>query len=81
MKSKKITKSGSITIPRDMRTESGLHPGVGVDVECNGDTVTIKPHVPTCRFCGSVERVKGVMGIEICADCAAKIHEAVIKND
>lgn len=81
MKSKKITKSGAISIPKTMRLETGMHPGVGVDVEQNGDTITIKPHVPTCRFCGGVERVKSVMDIEICTDCAAKIHEAVLSDD
>lgn len=81
LKSKKITKNGSITLPKEMRTESGLLPGVGVDIEQNGGTVVIKPHVPTCRFCGSVERVKKSLDIEICADCAAKIHKEVVCDE
>lgn len=81
LKSKKITKNGSITLPKEMRTESGLLPGVGVDIEQNGDTVVIKPHVPTCRFCEGIERVTEVMGITVCSDCAAKIYEKAVNGN
>lgn len=79
--SKKITKNGGITIPKVMRVESGIHPGVGVDVKQDGDSIIITPHVNVCRFCSSPQNVKSVMGIDICPDCAAKIHEAVISSD
>ncbi len=80
MTSKKIAKSGSVMIPKEMRVEAGLYPGTGVDITQDGDTITVKPHVPVCRFCGGVENVRSVMGMEICTDCAAKIHEAVVSK-
>ena len=34
-----------------------------------------RKHVPTCHFCGTVDDVKTVCGIEICRGCAEKIME------
>lgn len=81
MVSKKINKNGSITLPKQLRTEAGLFKGNAVDIVMSDDGITITKHVPTCSFCGSTERVRSVMGIEICRDCAAKIHKAVVCDE
>ena len=49
--------------------------GVPVDIEADEDGVHIRKHVPTCHFCGTVDDVKTVYGIEICRGCAEKIME------
>ena len=76
---KKITKSGGLTIPKTARADVGIYPGTAVDVITEGNKLVITPHVPTCRFCGSVEDVKSVLDIEICCKCASKIAKAVEK--
>lgn len=73
--SKKVTKRGSITIPRAARQETGIHPGVPVDVVTDGAGIHIRKRVPSCFHCGAVEDVKQACGIEICAGCAVKIME------
>ncbi|MCM1212931.1 MAG: AbrB/MazE/SpoVT family DNA-binding domain-containing protein [Lachnospiraceae bacterium] len=73
--SKKITKGGGLTIPRRMRQETGILPGVPVDVSVEGSGLHIVKHVPACHFCGSVEDVAEACGMEICRDCAGKIRE------
>lgn len=73
--SKKVTKGGALTLPRGLREESRLLPGVPVDIETDGEAVRIKKHVPACRFCGTVDDVKAVCGIEVCRSCAGKIME------
>lgn len=78
MTSKKVTKSGAITLPKQMRTEAGIFAGNAVDIEMSDDGIKIKKHVPTCQFCGSTDGVKSVIGIEICPSCAFKIHEKVV---
>lgn len=70
---KKITKSGGITLPRQVRRESGLQPGVPVDVISGKDGVLITRHVPACFNCGSVDEVMEALGIEICKGCAEKV--------
>lgn len=73
--SKKITKGGGITIPRGMRHETGILPGVPVDVTADETGIHIVKHVPACFHCGSVDAVKTVCGVEICKQCAEKIME------
>ena len=73
--SKRVAKSGAVTLPRQLRQETGILPGVPVDIEADEDGVHIRKHVPTCHFCGTVDDVKTVCGIEICRGCAEKIME------
>lgn len=73
--SKKITKGGGLTIPRGMRQETGILPGVPVDVVADGTGIHIVKHVPACRFCGSVDDVAEACGTEVCRKCAGKITE------
>ena len=73
--SKKITKSGAVTLPRMVRQETGILPGVPVDIRTDEEGVHIVKHVPACRFCGTVDEVKTVLGMEVCPGCARKITE------
>ena len=73
--SKKITRGGCITIPRMMRQETGLLPGVPVDMVTDEAGIHIVKHVPACFYCGEVDTVKTVCGIEICQKCAGTIRE------
>lgn len=73
--SKKVTKGGGITIPRGMRQETGILPGVPVDVRADEEGIHIVKHVPACFHCGSVNEVKTVCGVEICRSCAQEMME------
>lgn len=80
---KKISKSGAITLPKALRSETGLFPGNAVDIESNKDgSLTIKPLVPCCRFCGTVENVlRADENIFICRNCAKTILARVDVTD
>lgn len=73
--SKKVTKGGGVTIPRSIRQETGILPGVPVDISTDEEGIYIQKHVPTCFHCGTVEEVKTACGIEVCRECALKIAE------
>lgn len=73
--SKKLTSKSGITIPKQLRIDTGFQPGMAVDLETDADGIRIKPHVPICRFCGSVEGVKRVYGIDICRKCAGALQK------
>lgn len=49
--SKKVTKGGGVTIPRGIRQETGILPGVPVDITTNEDGIHIQKHVPACFHC------------------------------
>ena len=72
---KKVTKSGGITLPRGIRQETGILPGVPVDIRTDEEGIHISKHVPTCFHCGTVDDVQTVCGVEICRSCAGKIAE------
>lgn len=74
-KTKRITRSGGLVIPRDIRVETGFLPGVPVSIEAYAGELRIRKHTKSCRFCGSVDCVKTVSGIEICKRCAEKVQE------
>jgi transcriptional pleiotropic regulator of transition state genes len=78
MNVRKITKNGAVTLPKTIRAEAGLFPGNGVELSVNEDgSVTIKPVIPCCHFCGSPEEVSTVENMRICRACAAKVIEKV----
>lgn len=74
MNTKRITKSGGISIPVGLRRELSLQPGDALDVEVdNKGRVILAPHLPRCVFCGSTEEVVTFNGKGICHACAGVI--------
>lgn len=73
--SKRLTSKSGITIPKQLRIDTGFTPGMAVDIETDSEGIRIKPHVPTCRICGSIENVKRVSGMDICFDCATALKK------
>lgn len=69
-----LTKTGGITITKDLRYLTGLKPHDRIDVVVNDNNeIVIKKHVPTCFFCGSVDGTKRFKGYEVCKVCRANI--------
>lgn len=78
MKSKRLTAKAALTIPKDLRIETGLLGGMAVDLIPQEDcSILIRKHVPACWICGRVEDVVSswTIGREVCADCASEIRE------
>lgn len=78
--SKQLTSKSGITVPKNIRSAAGWHPKMAVDVKVIDEGVLITKHVPTCNFCGAIEKVAKVMEIEICINCAKAIYEGVQKK-
>lgn len=71
MNTKRVTKSGGISIPVGLRRELNLQPGDALDVEVDGiGRVILAPHLPRCVFCGSTKGVVTYNGKGICQACA-----------
>lgn len=59
MISKKLTSKAGITIPKALRADMGWQPNMAVDLIPQEDgSLTIRPHIDLCRFCGAHESVK-----------------------
>ena len=72
---KRVAKSGAVTLPRMIRQKTGMLPGVPVDIVADREGIYISKHVPACLHCGSVDDVKTILGLEVCLGCAEKIRE------
>ena len=80
-KFKKLSKSRSITIPKDIAAHLDLGEGTAVDLTTADGKLIITKHAETCRFCGIAENVKQFEDIFICRFCAARMYEEVISNE
>lgn len=75
---KRISKSGSITIPSHIRREFGIENGEKVKIETNdaGDLI-LKRMVGSCIMCGENENLIKVNDKYICKTCIEKINEQI----
>lgn len=79
MKYKRLSKSGSINIPVQLRREYGIRDGDAFEIDVSKDgTILLRPHVPRCVFCGESEDVKQMNGKGICVKCVLKAKEAFL---
>lgn len=75
-KHKRLSKSGSINIPVQLRREYGIRDGDAFEIDVSPDgTVLLKPYVPRCVFCGNTEDVTQMNGKGICVNCVVKAKE------
>lgn len=75
---KKVNSKGGLTIPKELRAEMGLFPGQAVDLVVDGeDTLTLRKHIKTCRFCGTPQEVITIMGIDTCDTCSRELVDAI----
>lgn len=67
---RKISKSGGITIPSNLRMQLGIQGKEKINIETkdNGD-ILIRRIQGTCIFCGTVEGVKAFRGKFVCKEC------------
>lgn len=76
MNTKRVNRSGGISIPVGLRRELAIRPGDALDVETDAQgNVVLKRHLPRCVFCGSTEEVTLWMGKGICRTCAGQIRK------
>lgn len=77
VKFKRISKTRSVTIPKDIAAHLDFDAGAAVDMTAADGKLIITKHVDTCRFCGTAEGVKKFEDVFICRFCAAKLYEEV----
>lgn len=74
---RRIGKQGAITLPKILRVEAGLHPGMAVNITVESGAVSITAAHKCCALCGSPEDVRSAAGINVCMSCAREITEVI----
>ena len=79
---KKISKSGSVTIPSHIRREMGLIVGEKIKIEPDKDgNFLIKRIEGSCIFCGANEDLTKVRGKFVCAGCVEEVIKTKEKGE
>lgn len=80
-KFKMISKTRSVTIPKDIAAHLDFDAGTAVDLTAADGKLIISKHVDTCRFCGIAENVKRFEDVFVCHFCAVRLYEEVSGNE
>lgn len=74
---KKISKSGSITIPATIRRKLGIVAGDTFKIEEDNNGLVLKRNYGHCIFCGTDTRIKYFKKIAICEECKNQMNKEV----
>ena len=82
IRSKKMSKSGSITIPSDIRKMYGFNNNEHVKIEVQADgSLLITQNKRVCLICSNSSDVHVLDGIAICSECVAKLVDKISKSE
>lgn len=71
---KKIDNLGRVVVPKGYRLMLGLKPGDPLDLEVDGDRLTIAPHRDGCTFCGATAIAIVHYQKNICPECVETLR-------
>lgn len=72
---KKISKSGSLSVPIAIRRELSILPGDPLELETMQDgSIVLRAYTPRCTFCATTESVQVYMGKGVCRSCVDSIN-------
>ena len=78
---KRITCSGAVGIPVDMRRSMGFQKGDPVEVEIINDEIIIRPYKPRCVFCESQKQIHKYKNRWICDACIKLLNSQEQKRN
>lgn len=81
IRSKVLSKNGSLTIPSDIRREYNYLGGEAVDIEIEDGKIIVSPHTPRCMFCGSIKDIREIWGRNFCTGCMEIIAKELRPHD
>ena len=76
--SMKLSKSGCLTIPKDMRVRLGWKTGMSLDISGTTDgALIIRKHAEICRFCSNPQNLVYYRDLCMCRTCAETMKGAL----
>lgn len=78
---KKLTKSGAVTIPRTVRSELGIYPGDGIEIDVQDGKILIGRHQNGCICCGNTVNLIKQGDKYICSHCVQDLASKYADDD
>ena len=67
---RKVDELGRIVIPKELRRTLGINEKDPVEIYTDGGNIILRKYAPGCAFCGSVDGVRHIHDVPMCAICA-----------
>ena len=71
---RRLSKSGTLTIPVEIRRAINLHPKMPVEIRVTSDRkMLIGPYQNGCVICGEAEKLRKLKGKHVCDSCVQSL--------
>ena len=67
---RRVDDLGRIVLPKELRQTMGIRTGDPMEIYTDADNIILRKYVPGCAFCGSVDGVRHIHDVPMCAICA-----------
>lgn len=67
---RRVDDLGRIVLPKELRRTLGINEKDPVEIYTDGKGIILRKYVPGCVFCGSVDGVRHIHDVPMCAICA-----------
>jgi transcriptional pleiotropic regulator of transition state genes len=67
---RRVDDLGRIVLPKELRQTMGIRAGDPMEIYTDADNIILRKYAPGCAFCGSVDGVRYIHDVPMCAICA-----------
>lgn len=67
---RKVDELGRIVLPKELRRTLGIGEKDPMEIYTDGKGIILRKYAPGCAFCGSVDGVRHIHDVPMCAICA-----------
>ena len=67
---RRVDDLGRIVLPKELRQTMGIRTGDPMEIYTDADSIILRKYAPGCAFCGSVDGVRHIHDVPMCAICA-----------
>lgn len=68
-----IDELGRIVIPMEIRKRLDIHPGDGIEISVNGQSIMLQKYSSACIFCGGSSSLSEFKGKIVCEKCKKEL--------
>lgn len=75
---RQVDELGRIVVPVEFRRVLGIEKKDPLEINLEGDVITLKPYNPSCIFCGSNDKIFIYHEKNVCEKCIDELKEKTL---